>query len=98
MLIIGNAFALTSYWGLSDDRLVRQLLPAAVAGIVFGTFLLHGLPANGLRLSLAGFSLLIVTYRFVATTVIFFAIMNFLKLPDLFLTELINAPLLATYW
>ncbi|MFN0000614.1 MAG: sulfite exporter TauE/SafE family protein [Burkholderiaceae bacterium] len=68
MLIIGNAFALTSYWGLSDDRLVRQLLPAAVAGIVFGTFLLHGLPANGLRLSLAGFSLLIVTYRFVGAT------------------------------
>lgn len=37
-------------------------------------------------------------WTFVATTVIFFAIMNFLKLPDLFLTELINAPLLATYW
>lgn len=37
-------------------------------------------------------------WTFVATTVIFFAILNFLKLPGLFLTELINAPLLATYW
>lgn len=68
MLIIGNAFALTSCWGLSDDRLVRQLLRAAVAGIVFGTFLLNGLPANWLRLALAGFSLLIVAYRFLGAT------------------------------
>ena len=150
MLIVGDVFAVASYWSHWESRLVRQLLPGAVAGIALGTFVLNGLSVEVLRLALAGFSLFIVAYRFltaaikrlryqprpwhtpaigalaglasslfnaggppvnaylllqslsprafVATGVILFAILNLLKLPGFFMTQMINVPLLAEYW
>lgn len=150
LLLVGDVFAVASYWGFWEGRLMRQLLPGAAVGIALGTFVLNGLPVNTLRLALAGFSLFIVGYRFlseaikglryqprpwhaptagvlaglgtslfnaggppinaylllqaippktfVATSVIFFTLLNLLKLPGFFLTQMINVPLLAAYW
>lgn len=66
MLIVGDAFAIYSYWREWDGPLVRRMLPLGVAGAVLGTFLLAELSANSLRLVLAGFVLLLVAYKFVS--------------------------------
>ncbi len=150
MFIVGDIFAVYTYWGAWEIELVRQLLPGALVGIAIGTFVLNGLPVNTMRLALAGFTLIIVAYRlvsgsirqlryqprpwhapaagtlsglatslfnaggppfsaylllqdvpprpFVATTAIFFAILNLAKLPGFFFAQMINLPLLASFW
>ena len=64
MLIAGDAFAVYSYWGEWDGKLVWRMLPASVAGALAGTFLLAELSPNALRIALAIFVLLIVAYKF----------------------------------
>ena len=49
MLIVGDAFAIYSYWREWDGRLVRWALPAGIIGALAGTFLLTSLPSNTLR-------------------------------------------------
>lgn len=66
MLLVGDAFAVFSYWREWDGRVVRRALPAAAAGALLGTFLLSQLSSNSLRLILAGFVLLLVAYRWLS--------------------------------
>ena len=66
MLIVGDAFAVHTYWCEWDGKLVRQMLPAGVVGALVGTFLLAELSPNALRIALAVFVLLIVAYKFVS--------------------------------
>jgi len=63
MLIVGDAFAVYSYWGQWDGSLVRRLLPGALVGLALGLFVLVSLPAKSMRLALAVFSLSLVAYR-----------------------------------
>jgi len=69
MLIVGDAFAIYSYWREWDGQLVWRMLPAAVVGALAGTFLLAELAPNALRLALAGFVLLLVAYKFASDRV-----------------------------
>jgi uncharacterized membrane protein YfcA len=55
MLIVADAFALYSYWGEWEGRMVRRMLPAGAAGALVGTYLLIELPPNALRITLAIF-------------------------------------------
>jgi uncharacterized protein len=66
MLIVGDAFALYTYWREWDGSLVARLLPGAVLGALAGAFLLVQLSANVLRISLAVFVLVLVVYKFVS--------------------------------
>ncbi len=150
MLIVGDAFAVYTYWRQWDGRLVRRMLPTGVAGALLGTFLLTQLSANSLRLVLAVFVLLLVIYKlagdrlenlryrprawhapaagllagvasgmfnngvppfntflllqklaprtFIATTAIFFALLNLLKVPGFLYTGVLDLPLLLSVW
>jgi uncharacterized membrane protein YfcA len=150
MLIVGDAFALYSYWGEWDGPLVRRMLPFGVAGALVGTALLAQLSPNALRVALAVFVLLLVAYKFasdriqqlqyqprawhapaagalagvasgmfnnggppfnsylllqrlrprpfIATTAIFFALLNLLKLPGFLYTGVLDVPLLLSLW
>jgi uncharacterized protein len=150
MLIVGDAFALYSYWGQWDGRLVRRMLPAGVAGALVGTWLLVVMAPNTLRLVLAVFVLMLVAYKFasdritrlayrprgwhapaagalagmgsgmfntggppfnaylllqkmtprvfIATTALFFALINLLKVPGFLITGVLNVPLLLSLW
>ena len=69
MLMVGDVFVVYSYWGEWDGRLVRQMLPGAVVGVIFGTLLLAHLPSNVMRWALAIFTLLMVAYKFVSDTI-----------------------------
>lgn len=69
MLMVGDVFVIYSYWGEWDGRLVRQMLPGAVAGVIAGTLLLARLPANVMRWALAIFTLLMVVYKFVSDAI-----------------------------
>jgi hypothetical protein len=64
MLIVGDAFAVYSYWREWDWPLVRRMLPAAFVGALVGTWLLAVMTPNTLRLVLAVFVLLLVAYKF----------------------------------
>lgn len=150
MLIVGDAFAVYSYWNEWDGPLVRRMLPAGVAGALVGTFLLTKLSPNALRVALAVFVLFIVAYKFlserlqrwryqpqgwhapaagalagvasgmfnnggpafnsylllqkmrprpfIATTALFFAILNWLKVPGFLFTGVLNVPMLLSLW
>lgn len=69
MLLVGDAFAIASYWREWDGRLIRRMLPVGVVGALLGTFLLAELSANSLRLTLAAFVLLIVIYKVVSSRI-----------------------------
>jgi len=69
MLIVGDVFAIYSYWGEWDGSLVRRMLPFGVGGALVGTFLLSYLSPNALRVALGIFVLLIVAYRFVSDSI-----------------------------
>jgi hypothetical protein len=150
MLMVGDAFAVYTYRGEWDGKLVWRMLPAGVVGALIGTFLLTGLAPNALRVTLAVFVLLLVVYkfvsdsiqamryqprawhaplagvlagiasglfnnggppfnsylllqklpprRFIATTAIFFALLNVLKVPGFLYTGVLDLPLLASLW
>jgi uncharacterized membrane protein YfcA len=63
LLMIGDVFALHSYWKTWDMRYVRLLLPMAILGIVVGTYLLATLNSTTLRHIIGGFTLLFVIYK-----------------------------------
>lgn len=63
MLIVGDGFALWTYWRRWDPALVRGLLPAGAVGVGIGVFLLQGLPDELLRLSLGVAGLGVVAYK-----------------------------------
>jgi uncharacterized membrane protein YfcA len=150
MLIVGDAFAIYSYWREWDGKLVARMLPAAIVGALAGTFLLAQLSANALRIALGIFVLILVIYKFVsdrfqalayhprgwhapaagglaglasglfnnggppfnsylllqnmpprtfiATTALFFALVNLIKVPGFLYTGVLNVPLLLSFW
>ncbi len=63
MLMVGDVFALYTYWGQWDWAILRRLLPGALIGIGLGLLVLVNLPANAMRLAMAFFSLALVFYR-----------------------------------
>jgi uncharacterized protein len=150
MLIVGDAFAIYMYWREWDATLVRRMLPAGIIGTLTGTYLLATLSPNTLRVALAIFVLLLVTYKlasdritrlayqphrwhapaagglagiasgmfnnggppfnsylllqklpprlFIATTALFFAILNLIKVPGFLYTGVLNVPVLLSLW
>jgi len=63
LLIVGDIFAMRFYWREWDVKLVRLLLPAALAGIVLGISLLVTLPDDVLRRMLGIFTIGIIIYK-----------------------------------
>ena len=63
LLIIGDIFALRFYWREWDWKQVRLMLPAAILGIIIGTFLLFNLPDDVLRRILGVITLIIIGYK-----------------------------------
>ena len=150
MLLVGDAFAVYSYWREWDWPLLRRMLPAAFVGALVGTWLLAVMTPNALRLALAVFVLLLVAYKFasdritrlayqprgwhapatgvlagiasgmfntggppfnaylllqkmpprtfIATTALFFALVNLLKVPGFLITGVLDVPLLLSLW
>ena len=150
MLIVGDAFALYTYWDEWDGKLVWRLLPAGLAGALAGTYALTACSPNALRMALAVFVFVIIGYRFVseriqawryqpqvwhgpvvgavagvasgmfnnggpafnsylllqglpprafiATTALFFALLNWLKVPGFVYTGVLNLSLLLSVW
>ncbi|NDJ60731.1 MAG: sulfite exporter TauE/SafE family protein, partial [Chloroflexi bacterium] len=66
LLLIADPFALWFYWRTWDNRLIRLMLPAAVFGVVMGTFLLANLPDDVLRRILGVFTLVFIAYRIIS--------------------------------
>ena len=150
MLMVGDAFAVYTYWKEWNPDLVRRMLPAGVVGAIAGTFLLSWLPPDGLRMVLGVFVLLLVAYKFVsdriqgmryeprlwhapaagflsgvasgmfnnggpafssylllqkltarpfiATSAIYFALLNLIKVPGFLYTGVLDLPLLFSLW
>ncbi len=63
LLIFGDVFALWFYWKTWDMHYIRLMLPAAIPGIIVGTFLLARLDNITLRHILGVFTLIFVIYR-----------------------------------
>jgi uncharacterized membrane protein YfcA len=63
MLMVGDAFALYTYWGKWDGAILRRLLPGAFIGLALGLLVLVNLPSNVMRLAMGLFSLGLVIYR-----------------------------------
>ncbi len=63
LLIFGDVFALWFFWKKWDMHYIRLMLPAAVIGIVIGTYLLATLDNLTLRHILGSFTLIFVIYR-----------------------------------
>jgi uncharacterized membrane protein YfcA len=66
LLMVGDLFALPLYWRQWDMRQIKLLLPAAVVGVLIGTYLLSALPDSWLRPILGGSTLLLVIYKLAA--------------------------------
>ncbi len=151
LLMIGDVFALWSFWRTWDLRYIKLLLPCALLGIVVGTYLLKNLDNVTLRHVLAFFTLLFVVYKvadyrlkaldyhpytwhgylaggisglgsalanagsvpftaymllqdvtpqvFVGTTTLFFAIVNWLKVPGFLVAGLLDeSKLIGVLW
>lgn len=65
LLMIGDIFALHSYWKRWNLYYVRLLLPMTLIGIVAGTYLLATLNSVTLRHIIGAFTLLFVAYKIV---------------------------------
>lgn len=63
MLMVGDAFALYTYWGTWDREHSRALIPAGMVGCIVGLFLLRGLPDRSLRVGLGVAGLIVVGYK-----------------------------------
>lgn len=63
MLMVGDAFAMYTYWRLWDRTHSRSLIPAGVVGVLVGLSLLRGLPDRSLRIGLGLAGLLVVGYK-----------------------------------
>ncbi|MFC1960394.1 sulfite exporter TauE/SafE family protein [Chloroflexota bacterium] len=62
-LMVGDLFALRSYWRKWEMKHLRLMLPAAVIGIILGAWLLTSLPDDVLRRILGIFTLVIAIYK-----------------------------------
>jgi hypothetical protein len=65
MLLIGDVFALYSFWRRWDVQQLRLLLPTATAGIIIGTYILATQSNQTLRTLVAVFILFFVVYKLV---------------------------------
>jgi uncharacterized membrane protein YfcA len=63
MLMVGDAFAMYTYWRLWDRTHTRALIPAGVLGVLIGLSLLRGLPDRSLRVGLGLAGLVVVGYK-----------------------------------
>ena len=63
LLMVGDAFAMRFYWREWDVALLKQMLPAAIVGIVMGTLLLVSLSDQVLRYVLGIFTLGMIAYK-----------------------------------
>ena len=63
LLMVGDAFALYTYWGTWDRKQARALIPAGAIGVGIGLFLLRGLPDRSLRVGLGGAGLVVTGYK-----------------------------------
>jgi uncharacterized membrane protein YfcA len=63
MLMVGDAFALYTYWGTWDRKHTWALIPAGAVGVGLGLFLLRGLPDRSLRVGLGVAGLVVVGYK-----------------------------------
>jgi hypothetical protein len=63
LLLLGDAFALYTYWKTWDTRYIRLLLPAAIVGIVVGALVLASLPDDAIRRLVGAFVMLFVVYK-----------------------------------
>jgi uncharacterized membrane protein YfcA len=63
LLLIGDAFALYTYWRQWDWRYMRLLLPAAIIGIIVGAYVLANLPDQTIRQMVGIIIVLFVLYR-----------------------------------
>jgi uncharacterized protein len=150
MLMVGDMFAVYMYWKEWDLDLVKRMLPAGIVGALGGTFLLSSISADGLRVILGIFVLLLVAYKFlsdriqairyqprrwhapaagflagiasgmfnsggppfnsyllfqglkarpfIATTAIYFALLNLIKVPGFLYTGVLDLQLLFSLW
>jgi hypothetical protein len=63
LLMIGDLFALYSYWKKWDIRYVWLLLPTAVIGIFLGAYVLASLPDQAIRQLMGAFVILFIVYK-----------------------------------
>ena len=63
MLMVGDAFALYTYWGTWDRKHTWALIPAGAVGVGIGLFLLRGLPDRSLRVGLGVAGLVVTGYK-----------------------------------
>jgi uncharacterized membrane protein YfcA len=150
MLIVGDVFAVYTYWKEWDSDLVKRMLPAGIVGALVGTFLLASVSPDGLRIVLGLFVLASVAYKFlsdriqsmryqprlwhapaagflsgvasgmfnsggppfnsflllqkleprpfIATTAIYFALLNLIKVPGFLYTGVMDLSLLFSLW
>jgi uncharacterized membrane protein YfcA len=63
LLMVGDAFAMYTYWKKWDDTHSRALIPAGVVGVLIGLSLLRGLPDRSARIGLGLAGLVVVGYK-----------------------------------
>jgi hypothetical protein len=63
LLMIGDLFALYSYWKQWDTRYIWLLLPTAVIGILLGAYVLASLPDEAVRQLMGAFVMLFILYK-----------------------------------
>jgi uncharacterized protein len=63
LLLIGDAFAVPMYWKQWDLRFLRVTVPAAVAGVALGTWVLVSLDARTLRHAIGLLTLAVIAYK-----------------------------------
>jgi len=69
LLLVGDAFTLTAYWGKWDNRIIMILMPGAVIGGVVGAYFITSLPDAVLLQLIGGLTLLYVGYRIAASRI-----------------------------
>jgi len=63
VLMMGDIFAMAAHWGHWESRLLRSLLPGALAGVTLGTFILTNISPLALRRALGIMVLVFFLYR-----------------------------------
>ncbi len=63
MLMVGDAFAMYSYWRTWDRTHAAALIPSGVVGVMIGLWALRGLPDRTLRVGLGLAGLVVVGYK-----------------------------------
>lgn len=63
LLMVGDAFAMATYWRTWDRTHAWALIPGGVVGVVIGLALLRGLPDQSLRVGLGLAGLVVVGYK-----------------------------------